>query len=179
MANGAAPATTLPPSLRVRPWKRISVILFVLLAACLVVIAGLAITRTVSVTRTGIDWYHLDSENQSYYFDSEELFPAPAVCVTSTTFSCTDRWVALNWSASDGHNLTFQFYSCYSFSCPGFLMYSSKNTSFGGYSFWCGPEPRYCGEPFGIRTNDTSGRLWTFQWETLFNYTATTNTPIL
>lgn len=177
MSDGGVLSMAPSPPRRVWTWKRISGILLILLVVCLVAIAGLATMKTESVTKTGIDWYHFTANYQTYEFVSGDFFPTPTGCSTSTTFVCSDQWVALNWSASDGHNMTFQFYSSYNSRL--FLLYSSENISFGGYSFWCGPEPRYCGEPFIILTNDTSGRVWTFQWETLFNYTATTSAPIL
>ncbi len=177
MANGGVPSTARLSPRRVWPWKRISVILLVLLVICLATIAGLAITRTGSVTRTGIDWYRFTTNYQTYELDSGDLFPTPAECSTSTTFVCSDLWVAFNWSTHDGQPLTFEFESDQGY--PQLVvLYTSTNLSFGGYSFYCGARAP-CGDPFLITTNDTSSRAWTFQWETLFNYTATTSTPLL
>ncbi len=66
--------------------------------------------------------------------------------------------------------MTFQFYGT---DQPyPFLLYDVENLSFGGYSFHCGDQPRSCGEPFYIDTNDTTGRTWTLEWEIVFNYPA-------
>ena len=116
----------------------------------------------------------LSETAQTYEFDSGELTPPPSQCVGTSSFLCTNVWVAFNWSTHDGRPLTFAFESDQGGPYPPgpVVLYSSSNLSFGGYSFSCGARAP-CGDPFLIATNDTSGRAWNFDWEEIYNFTAT------
>lgn len=175
--KGAAPSSR---SNRSRTWKKASAILIV----CLVVLAALVILPVRSVARLGIDWHTVtvtvtaNSSNGvgSYEFQDGAFVPSDSRCLTGplgATYVCSDPWIAFTWYSQNGQNMAFQFYgSCEPkigvFDC---LLYDAQSTSFGGYSFICGAEPRYCAEPFYITTQNSSALGWTFQWEVLYNYT--------
>ncbi|MGA7860983.1 MAG: hypothetical protein WCB19_03900 [Thermoplasmata archaeon] len=93
----------------------------------------------------------------------------------TSSFLCSDLWVAFNWSTHDGQPLTFEFESDQGHPQP-VVLYTSSNLSFGGYSFYCGAP---CGDPFLITTNDTSGHAWNFDWEEIYNFTATESSASL
>ncbi len=168
------------PPMRIWPWKRISAILIICLVVviCLFVATALWPVPVRTVQQTGIEWHTLNDAAQFYEFDSGDLTPPPSQCVGTSTFLCSDLWVAFNWSTHDGQPLTFGFESDQGYPQP-VVLYTSSNLSFGGYSFYCGARAP-CGDPFLITTNDTSGQAWNFDWEEIYNYTATeSNAPLL
>jgi len=157
-----------PPRLRL--WKGLSVVLGV----SLVILVTLLTVPAQNVQHTGIEWHSFSSAGQYYLIDSDVLAPRPAQCAESTTVSCSNFWVAFNWSTQDGKPIVFDFYG-FGLKNGGenVLLYSSQNLSFGGYSFYCGLPPRGCDDTFQIVTKATSGQTWNFDWETVFNYTTT------
>lgn len=173
MATVAPEAAVLPRRHRAWPWMVLSA---VLLAALLVVLYMYTVpVRTVHLS--GMDRYAFTSTNPSYWFNDSAFDPSPARCVGTSSYLCTDVWVAFNWSTANGHDLSFQFYGTYTrssnLSQNVWLLYDAENTSFGGYAFNCGAEPTYCGEPFYIVTNDPLGQAWTVQWVIFYTYPAT------
>ena len=153
-------------------WKRVSALLIV----GLVLVVILATVPVRSVSQSGIQWYGFQSSNQSYLIDSGQLTPNSVGCVGTSTCLRTNVWVTFNWSTQDERPMTFDFYG-FVLEPPGgsdySLLYASENLSFGGYSFYCGAPPRGCGDTFAISTNATPDQVWDFDWEMIYNYTAT------
>jgi len=118
---------------------------------------------------TAIDWHVLVSTSSLHLFDDGAFMPSQTHCVGSTSYVCSGLRVAFNWSTSDGRLMSFAFQG--QGSPYAVTIYNSTNQSWGGYSFVCGNEPRYCGEPFDIVTNDKSGYAWSFDWQIIYNYT--------
>jgi hypothetical protein len=145
-----------------------------MLAITVIVLVVLFVAPLGSEKVTAIDWHVVVSSSRLYFFNSGAFMPSQSHCVGSTSYVCSGLRVAFNWSASDGQVMSFAFQGD---EPPYVTIYNSTNQSWGGYSFVCGNPPRYCGDPFNIITNDTTGYSWAFDWQIIYNYT--TPAPLL
>ncbi len=166
------PPSSATPS-QTRHWKRIALILTIGLVVLLFLLVAVVWPEpTRNVQQMGVVWHSLESTGGYYVIDSGALVPPPSRCIGTSSFLCSDIWVAFNWSSQGGEPLTFELWS--SGNIPVYvLVYEASNLSFGGYSVHCGAPPRDCGEPWEIITNATSSQAWNLDWEEFYNYTTT------
>ena len=165
--------TSTPPPKRRRVWQYATAVLAIVVIS-LVVLFVLFVAPLGSQEVTAIDWHVVGSTSSLYSIVSGTFVPSPSHCAGSTSNVCSDLRVAFNWSTTDGRVMSFAFQGVGLVGVGlGFVtIYNSTNQSWGGYSFLCGDGPRYCGDPFEIMTNDTTGYSWSFDWQIIYNYTS-------
>jgi hypothetical protein len=163
-------------------WQILSAILIVVL----IVLAVLIEVPIRSVPETGVERHSLTATNQSEWLTTAVFLPGATHCgqqgvwyscdtSSNTGWNGASSWTTLNWSTSEGREMTFQMYGYIgpNPNARASLLYSAENASFGVYGFQCGSGPEYCGDPFEIVTNDSTGEVWVLQWAVVYSFTST------
>jgi len=158
----------------VRRRRRVALVVLTSLVLVTALVALFTIPAT-HVIVTGTIRSSLTSTTDHAFLDTGYP-PTPSQCTGSTSYLCTNLWIAFNWSTLNGQAMTFQILTESAVPFPNvqtIYLYNATGLSFGGYVMDCSGTNPYCDYPLQVFTNDSTGLAWYVQWIIFYDYPST------